>query len=313
MSFNDAINSNQKKRIEKLRQRQKVFLSNIRSTTSYHLIDIDTDFNSDLPTLRQMIMSITANGKPNTPLFHNVDLDYQGMGHVFQYSNDVAAEAECAINTLLPYLMYLFPELDGYEDEYFYDEAIARCEGLIFDPVKGMVIESGDGDNAGIELEIDDDLDGFNFLATNDDEVQEVTDDIQVRPTNHKKTTGPSDDDSISTFGGSLKTSAKASAKTNVVSPARPTQASVGNNNFDDVSVMSSGTMKTIQTLREDTEKRFNQISNDSQQLHSKLDKLMELLGQQGSIGNSGTEAISPSSDDAKAGSGSPSTSGGEM
>ncbi len=278
-AYQDALNTSQQTKIEKLRKRQKDFLNTIRSTTSYSLYDIDMQYVNQLPTLRQMIMSIRINGT-DSPLFHSVDLDYQGRGHTFQYSNDVAAEAECAINTLLPYLTYLFPSIEHHANRFFDQEAISRCEGLQFDPARGMVIEAGD--SGGFEIDLGEHLGGFAFRSEETAEGGNTT----SRP--DRKTTGPQDDDSISTFGGSIVTSATGAKKagtSTIISPPRTTtiQASTSNNQHgDDVSVMSAGTtftMNTIKTLREDTNEKFKELKEDQTQIANALQTLMKGLG----------------------------------
>ena len=90
--------------------RQKEFLASIRTTSTYNILDLDNspDAEETVPTLRQMIMSICLKDNEAVPLFHSVDLDYTDSGYTFLYSEDVAEEAECVINTLIPYIEH-FP------------------------------------------------------------------------------------------------------------------------------------------------------------------------------------------------------------
>lgn len=328
ISYADGKNIQEKSKVEKLRQRQKRFLATIRSTTSYSLTDLDCDYVSELPSLREMIMSIRVHNNQDIPLFHNVDLDYQCTGHIFQYSEENAAEAECAINTLIPYLTYLYPDLKDNEDEFFDEDAIDRCEGLIFDPKVGMVVDPNAGRIDGVELDIDDDLAGFDFTNNAKDEEDDEANDEGItrpKPAGKKKVTGPSDEDSVSTFGGSIKTSANKSTTINLVSPGRPNNGpksqKFDNVDDDDASSMSAGTMhtmKTIKTLREENDKQFAQINEDNQLMRAQLHRLMEMLstkpqGQQNPPSvTSGTQADSPAPPNVDAGSTQGSASGRE-
>jgi hypothetical protein len=134
----DAINSAEKGKIEKLRARQKSFLSNIVSSKTWDIVQLDYSAQSKEPTLRQMIMSLKTSN--DIPLFHCVDLDWRGEGHVFQFSPEVKVEAEYTINTLLPILKHQFPDIEV--DKHFTHETNDQFEGRIFDPDKGVVVDS---------------------------------------------------------------------------------------------------------------------------------------------------------------------------
>ena len=314
VSFRGNINPIKRRKAVKLRTRQKIFLETIRCTTSYSMFDIDDQYKDNLPSLRQMIMSIPVNGYPTVPLFHSVDLDYMGRGHVFQYSNEVAAEAECAINTLIPYLAYLFPALEDVSEYYFGPEEIQRCEGLKFDPVKGMVVDPTDTVE-GVELELDDDLEGFNFNITKEKGDNDDAEGGKVeRPKNStRKFTGPADDDSVSTFGDTVATEKPSGKKkANLVSPARPTQDNLENAANDEVSVMSAGTMhtmKTLQTFQEGNDRKFAQLNEETTQIKIQLNDLVHLLRAQTTI-SPGDSVNPPNPQNSNAGSGKANTSG---
>lgn len=72
-----------------------------------------------------MIMSLHSTTKPNTPIFHCVDMDWQEDGFVFQYSPHLAEEAETTLNTLLPLLTHHFPHADVGSN--FTNQAEERC------------------------------------------------------------------------------------------------------------------------------------------------------------------------------------------
>ena len=283
--YNEAINTNEKRKIEKLRKRQGEFLKTIRRTSNYDILELDTggvsDMASGIPTLRQMIMSIQNDG---VPLFHSVDLDYMGTGYIFQYSDKVASEAECVINTIIPYLVHFFPEHRDSIHEYFTEEFVERCENLKYDPEAGHVVDSLAG-CGGFKIEAEEDLHGFLFGDKAKDDVssdEEST--VQERKENKKKkakTCGPSDEDSVSTFGG--QTISKA-----VTPPRNKTLKKVfqaGNDSMSVISSSSTVTMETIQSLREETEKKFEAIEEkntilmyQNSTLQSTLDQLCKAL-----------------------------------
>ena len=158
-SFEDAISVGEKRKIEKMRKRQREFLKTIRKSSSYDILELDMAFGAEEeenPTVRQMIMSIQSAGENKVPLFHSVDLDYTGSGYTFQYSNNVAEEAECVVNTLIPYIEYFFPEAEEYMDELFDQDALARCEDLIYDEKTGGVKDVNCSNT--IEIEADEEL-----------------------------------------------------------------------------------------------------------------------------------------------------------
>ena len=82
----------------------------IRTTSTYEVLDLynSPDADETILTLRQMIMSICSKEEEAIQLFHCVNLDYLGSGYTFIYSDAVAEEAECVVNTLVPYIQYFF-------------------------------------------------------------------------------------------------------------------------------------------------------------------------------------------------------------
>jgi len=185
---NDAINVKEKGKIDALRRRQQLFLKGIRSTTSFDINQIDYSSNGGTePTLRQMIMDIKQSNT-NAPLFHGVDLDWKGDAYNFQYHSKMKDEAECIINTLIPYLTHYHPTVEV--EKYFTEEAVFRNEGLQFDPTTNMVTDHlmSEIDVEGIE-----DLPGF-----------DIDESAEPEPTAFErevKTFMPGDDDSVSTLG----------------------------------------------------------------------------------------------------------------
>lgn len=119
----DAINMKGKSKFDKLRERQKQFLAGIRTQVTYDVCQLDySSRKGEIPTLRQMVMSITSKNDGETPLFHCVDMDWLQEGFTFQYSATVQEQAKTVINTLLPYLHHFFPDAkveDNFTEETY--------------------------------------------------------------------------------------------------------------------------------------------------------------------------------------------------
>ena len=207
------------------------------------------------------------------------------------YSDGVATEAECVINTLVPYVLHFPPETENYIEWMFDEEVIDRCEHLKFDPTQNQVIDTQGGMDD-INIEIDDNLEGFEFKKGNNEEGSDSSfssndEEAKVTATNNKKTTKrarPEDDDLISTFGGRSKSST-------LVSPPRQKQLKRGFK-FDEASAVSgilSSTMESVKLLKDETNQKFESLQKEKAEiraqnnaLHSQTSKLCQLLeGQQ--------------------------------
>ena len=98
-----SVNYIEKSKIDKLRTRQKKLLAAICSRSTDEIIHLDYSYDSGLvPTLRQMIMGLKS-AITSAPIFHCVDLDLRNEGFTFQFSPNLAEEAETTVNTLLPH------------------------------------------------------------------------------------------------------------------------------------------------------------------------------------------------------------------
>ena len=199
----DAINMKEKSKLDKLRERQRQFVASICSQVTYEILQLDYSKEEGIiPTLRQMIMSITSKNDGITPLFHCVDMDWMQEGFTFQYSNDCREEAETMINTLLPYLEHKFPA--AQVEDNFSEEAALRCERMVWCEEFNMVIDPTlGGDMEDIDQE--EDLIGFTFNAmTVNNVVAAREESFPTRPARGQRSFMPRDDDSVSTLGGTL-------------------------------------------------------------------------------------------------------------
>ena len=83
----------------------RFFLASIKQSQTWDIEQLDyANPDSDDLTLRQMIMDIKSKKIPAIPLFHCVDLNWQGNVYVFQYCPNMEEEAEVIIQNLLPFL-----------------------------------------------------------------------------------------------------------------------------------------------------------------------------------------------------------------
>ena len=87
--FSEAVSTNEKSKINLLRQRQAEFLNGIVSRSTWDVVHLDYARDNE-PTLRQMIMSLKTKDDDNIPLFHCVDLDWKRDGFTFQYAPNLA-------------------------------------------------------------------------------------------------------------------------------------------------------------------------------------------------------------------------------
>ena len=117
----------------------------------------------------------------------HMDMDWQEDGFVFQYSEDLAEEAEITINTLLPLLKHYFPNADAGCN--FTSDAEERCRTMVWDDVNKRIIDTTNNETAQIMDE--EELVGFVFEA----EAMESLN-TMGRPSHFM----PGDNDSVSTF-----------------------------------------------------------------------------------------------------------------
>ena len=178
-------------------------------------------------------------------------------------------EAECAINTLVPYILHFFPETTNYIDYLLDEDVLDRCENLKYDETLNQVIDTQAGSNI-VDIEVGDELEGFSFGkaaggSSNSSSVSSTNSaQVKLLQTGEKKGINkkirPDEEDSISTFGGRSKVSTLAS-------PPRIRTKKKGSSRGDDfsaISEMSSQTMESIKTLQADTEQKFNILQQEN-------------------------------------------------
>ena len=266
-SRKDALNASEKGKLDRLRARQQLFLSKIQTHETWSILQLDYSSAAGVPTLRQMIMGLTV-GEEDIPLFHSVDLDWRGVGYVFQFSPELKAQAECTIHTLLPLLQHHFPH-SGIEAN-FTQETIQRCQSMRYDEETGTVIDPEVEES--IRALEEDALPGFTLdmsLLT-----QQSTD---KRP-EAARTGFPTDLDSVSTLGkgGRKPSNVSIVATSTIATASAQTRSTPRGDDSSIISTTSAITIETIQTI----ENRLETLQSQVEKTDSRFNELMDFLRQ---------------------------------
>lgn len=259
----DGVSPVEKSKIERLRARQKVFLSTIVTISTWDVIQLDYSSDPNTPTLRQMIMELKTE-KDDIPLFHCVDLDWRGEGYTFQFAPGVKVEAECTINSLLPILNYKYPNKDL--EKYFSHEAVDRCEGYAYDPTKGVVVDSLINDH--LTFIDEENLLGFAFDKTVVEETENETGTERPQP---PQTLYP-DNDSVSTLAKPRVAYMTPVVHQNISTARTEARSS------DNTSVTSATSTVTMETVNSIIETKLTAITAHIRNNDRKFDELMSIL-----------------------------------
>ena len=189
-----GVNTVEKSKMDKLRERQKTFLSNVCTARCEDIVMLDYSKHPGvIPTLRQMIMDLKSSGS-EYPLFHSVDLDWRLEGFTLQHSPELVDEVETTITTLLPLLTHLYPDADVPAS--FTEDAAHKTQSMKWCDKKQMIIDTLSQDETE-DITLEENLMGFVFDL-------EALHKKQSRPSPTSKekaqTFHPQDDDSISTL-----------------------------------------------------------------------------------------------------------------
>ena len=235
------------------------------------------------PTLRQMIMGLTT-GSEDAPLFHSVDLDWKGIGYVFQYAPEHRSLAECTIHTLFPLLQHHYPECSLHGN--FTQETISRCKNMRFDEVTGTIIDPDAEESMKYMEEAN--LPGFHL----DMSLLEQNNSTNTDNRPAARTGFPSDNDSVSTIGNGNIAIDRNSRNTS--STGRTVNLGTSNAVSDDATIqsnISTVTTETIQTIQTQLHVLQQQVQNTD----SKFNELMNFLRQGSGTSHETTSQIGTS------------------
>ena len=259
----DAISIKEREKLNRLRVRQKKFVSVIVTAECEDIESLDYCTNMEDITLCEMIMEIRSEKYKDTQLFFSVDADWRGRGHVFSFSPKMEEEATIMIRTLLPYLKHQYP--DQEVEEYFTEEAVCRCQSLTVDPTTGRVKQLYEEE---LDEDEEDEMLGFDLQI----DIAKATATLS-RPEKNRFVPGPEDDDSVSTLGGG-----GIESRVNTTHRTKPTliqrrKAGVLNDDVSAISSTSTVTMQTIATLEAKLDENVSAINSKLNLLVSKLFK----------------------------------------
>jgi hypothetical protein len=267
-------------KLDRLRVRQKRFLTKICQSSSWDIVHLDHTIRRNTKSLRHHIMSLKSLEYESVSIFHSVDLDYNGDGFVFTYLPEIKSEAESAMQTLFPLIRHhnkasqtllninpdnpistpnptYNPLTDDEIQSFFTQECFERTNDMFYDNIKKCIIDPLIDNN--LELVIDDDI--FEKLLGPDliDHQTELHN-IPGRPAPRVLTSSivpQGDADSVSTFGGSLQ-----SRRTNNPNRSRLLLNNVRIPSSDESAVSSNTTVTT---------EAFDSLNSQVQSITSKL------------------------------------------
>lgn len=150
-------------------------------------------------SLRQILMSIKANTQPKLSLFHSVDKEWNGNGHVFVVLPALEQEARSLITGLLPYLHAVHPDHHQAINRCFTPEAVARAQTTRWDLTHHSLITDDDS----LVQDILDEDDGFTLAMSSTSTAPHID---PIPPDSHPATTFfAADNDSVSTLHHSTR------------------------------------------------------------------------------------------------------------
>jgi hypothetical protein len=149
---------NSRAKADRLRNRQANFVQYSIKIANWEIATLDfVDTELDA-SLRDLLMAIRARSRPQFPLIHSVDAQWQGNGYVITVIPDFQSEARTVLAGILPFLAFHYPDHRERLDAMFTPAAVERAQLATWDPVSHSVITAEDGIIASLE-EVDTDLD----------------------------------------------------------------------------------------------------------------------------------------------------------
>ena len=199
-------NTQTRVKIERLRARQARFCKKVVRTRTWDLTSLDYISPDVGFSLRQKMMEIKSKDKPALTLFHTVDLQWRGDGHVVTYLPEFESEARMMLIGLLTYLNFHHPDKAEALETYFSESAVERAAETKWDPDRYCMISADDervDDLVAADLDydlLDSDDDDHTDKAVSGKGQQEIAAQRPDATNLLSRTLYGKDDDSISTF-----------------------------------------------------------------------------------------------------------------
>ena len=270
LPLHTAHNLTTKAKLERLRARQQVWLHTYDKGFSWEITQLDHPVGKNLPSLRQVLLSIMSKTNPAFPLFHSIDRsNYKEAGVCFQFIPELANEARMTISNLVPMMKHAYGE---NVLKLFTTAAIERTEGCSWDPEKEMVIGVYDEEISYLDESdpMKDILNEKQPSTSNSTKTTNTETETDISGNNTSMFTQPNhfgglDDDSVSTFGNSTHQRWSPQPRPPIPITQRPTPQKM---QHDENSTSSISTLTTRLTTME---VQYQQITGDVQDIKNLL------------------------------------------
>ena len=303
----EAYSLSTRSKCRRLLARQKIFNDTIKTIHCQDIMDLDVPANSNIATLRQLIMSIPSQQYTECSLFHNVSLNYRGDGHILECLPPLEAEATVMANTFIPFLKH---HVNDDIMKYFTIDAIDRCEDLRFDPNTGECVDTLQDKNVDIAIDTEllgeknpnysgplNDAENQIIQSTTASATSEVIDLSRPDVPSHLNTHYfRQDDDSVSTMGNG--TTASGIRATNPSNRPRYDSISVANSHTSSSSVMTEQSFVSLQS-------QVAGMSNTLATILKKMDQLGTASSQASQPVNGLSSSVADNTNNVAGGSGS--------
>lgn len=269
------------------RERQGIFLYQLRAVRIYTLGDIDVRSKHwNNKTMRDLIMALTIDASSSRRLFLSCDMQYDGA-IVLQLFKDNETVGYHKAHNLLAYLRFTNPpEFHDAITKAFLPSAHGPANDALWDETTKSIITPADAQALEIEDGILDDDFGFN-----PDLHKQLFADMDLAQLEESSTSSPQsrvrnlDDDSISTFRSARKKTRF--DETTTKPPSTPTRAptrstSRTHNSRDDGSTQSEITtesrLSTLESNASQVSTNVNEVKADVGEVKAEVNRIFAML-----------------------------------
>jgi hypothetical protein len=124
----------------RLRNRQANFVRYSLKITTWEFVTLDYMDLKMGASLRDLLMGIKVKDSPQYSLFHSVDAQWQGNGHIITVIPDFHSEACKVLAGILPFLLFHYPNNSNRLAAMFTPAVVERSLSAHWDPVSYSVI-----------------------------------------------------------------------------------------------------------------------------------------------------------------------------